>query len=92
MKTVKWEEGGKGATRNYPGEMLLHSSKVIPGMRVTAKYKSESIQLRILQETEPENFKASVIGHYFLGEPEALSDGDEVIIDREHILWLHGRD
>lgn len=93
MKTPKWEEGLHGSIGNYPpknGKMLTPYDKVELGMAVTAKSKEESIQLQIIEETEPEIFKASVKGYYFLNTPDELNDGDEVTIDRAHILWLHG--
>lgn len=93
MKNVKWEEGLHGASGNYPpknGKMLRPYDKVEPGMAVTAKCNEELINLQIIEETEPETYKASVKGYYFLNTPDELNDGDEVSIDREHILWLHG--
>jgi hypothetical protein len=93
MKTPEWEKGRKGAISEHPsknGKLPKPDGKVIPDMIVSAKCKGESIRLRILHETEPEVFKASIMGDYFLDTPEELNNGDEVTIDREHILWLHG--
>lgn len=95
MKTPKWEEGLHGSIGNYPpgnGKMLTPFDKVTTNMTVTAKCKKETIRLRILQEVETEVFRASIMGDYFLNELEELNDGDEVIIDRKHILWLHGEE
>lgn len=95
MKTVKWEVEGKGRVQTYPpkdGKLLTPESKVTDGMIVTAKSKDEVIRLRIIQEISTDIFKASIMGDYFLNTPEELNNGDEVSIDREHILWLHGTD
>ena len=89
MKTPKWGEGTCGAI-TYGGNKLFPHDKVTLGMLVSAKCKEKFIRLRITHETGPDIFKAVVVGHYFLNKAEEINDGDEVTIDRKHILWLNG--
>jgi hypothetical protein len=91
MKTPKWEKGNRGSCGSYPpknGKMLLPGDPVKIGMDVSAKCKGENVRLKIIEETEPEIFKAEVIGEYFLNEPEELNYGDEVFISREFALFI----
>lgn len=92
MKKIEWEESQPGSLMLNP---KLNQRPLLPGapvkaeMQVSAKYKGKTVFLRILEETNPGIFKASVLD---LNPPlpDDLNEGDEVCIDRGHISCLFG--
>jgi hypothetical protein len=94
MKTINWEScktpGVFSNTLLKNGRLPLPTDPVKPNMKVHAKYKGCGIFLKIIEETTPDIFKASVTNIRSSGKerPNDLSLDDEVSIDREHICTL----
>jgi hypothetical protein len=95
MKTIKWEKCTRGIVGDYPlktgQKILTPSDNVVPNMHVTAKYKKLDIHLRIIKETNPGTFCATVmyLDPVSASRPDDLFEGDEVIINRSNIGFLH---
>jgi len=91
MKTPIWEDGTYGSSWTPPLTDQQHTNPqgvVTADMHVIAKCKGTVINLKIIQEIEPNIFKASVNGDYFINEPEELKNNDEVRIARDYILHI----
>jgi len=92
MKKPNWEDGTHVSSWKPPltdQQLINPHGAVSANMHVIAKCKGTTIRLKIIQEIEPNIFKASIDGDYFLNEPEELRNNDEVSINRNFILHLY---
>jgi len=63
-------------------------------MHVTAKYKEINVHLRIIEETKPGMFSATVMFFepVLAEKPDDLSQGDEAVIACDQVCWLFEKD
>lgn len=70
--------------------MLQPLDDVKAGMHVVARYNNLDMHLRVTQSENRDNITAEVM--YFepvlADKADTLAEGDEVVIDREHICWV----
>ncbi len=71
-------------------QLLSPDSPVQTGMNVVAKYGQSDVSLLITKINPSGDFIATVhgFGPINIKPPSDLSEGNEVLIDREHICWL----
>ena len=95
MKTIDWDKCNYPefivGNRKKDGSLHVPHDPISPNMRVDAKYKDCDVKLKIIEETKPDAFKASVISISSIGKekPKDLSENDEVLIAREYICTIH---
>lgn len=92
IKESRWSTcKPKGIIIDYPSaKSLNYDSPVNIDMKVVAKYGQNSVNLVITKINPNGDFTATVqsFGPINISPPSDLSEGDEVLIDREHICWL----
>jgi hypothetical protein len=73
---------------------LNPGSPVQVGMSVSAIYGESIVFLKITEALQNNDFQAKI--EFFepvnIAPPEDLKEGEIVLIDREHICWLHPND
>ena len=94
IKKPKWDECIGSSTSIYreytPGEPIDIIPNIEVGSHVGARYGNNSVDMTIIEKQSDDIFVAKI--NFFspinVSPPNDLSEGDHVLINRNHICWI----
>ncbi|MEJ2697568.1 MAG: hypothetical protein P8013_13095 [Candidatus Sulfobium sp.] len=96
LKRPNWNKcETHGIIQKWPtAKPLSFDAPVIAGMEVSAQYGDSTVFLKITKALKENDFEAEI--RFFepinIAPPKDLKEGEIVLIDREHICWLHPKE